>query len=313
VRDVESRLRRLEAQTRRQSERATIDTAEPLPITANEMSVYDWDRHDATIQSMKSDGIPTDSLSRGPRLARDVDAIADPGIPHPQKSTRLDKPTALCSSNDGFLRSLDSSWPMPLGSDKNTYSLPSFPKALWKLTESSTMLPRRLVADDLLRSFFTFAHDFLPIFHKPAFQRRYQSLWVSSAPARPMGPHERFEDGVFLSTLNVCFALGSLFSELVADEDRESTCDEYYQRSRALTNFDICDYPSLSTVRLQLVTGLYLQTTPHASRCWNVVGMAIRLAQDLGLHKDPSGHAQSDSVEVEMKRRVWYSCAVMDR
>jgi hypothetical protein len=106
---LESRLRRLEAQTRRQSERATIDTAEPLPITANEMSVYDWDRHDATIKSMKSDGIPTDSLSRGPRLARDVDAIADPGIPHPQKSTRLDKPTALCSSNDGFLRSLGSS------------------------------------------------------------------------------------------------------------------------------------------------------------------------------------------------------------
>lgn len=129
----------------------------------------------------------------------------------------------------------------------------------------------------------------------------------------PQDPREELEDGIFLSTLNVCFALGSLFNELVADEDRESTGDEYYQRSRALTNFDICDYSTLSTIRLQLATGLYLQTTSHASRCWNVVGMAIRFAQDLGLHRDPSGRAESDSVESEMKRRVWYSCVVMDR
>jgi len=285
VRDVESRLKRLEAQTRRQSDRVATDTAEL-----------------------------SDPLSRGPRPAADhISAMTGSSLSHSRKSARPDQPVALCSSNDGFLRSLDSSWPMPLDSNKNTYSLPSVPKALWKTTESSMMLPRRPVADGLLHSFFTFAHDFLPIFHKPAFQRRYESLWVSSAPSRPNGIHEKFEDGVFLATLNVCFALGSLFSELIADEDRESTGDEYYQRSRALTNFDICDASSLSTVRLQLVTGLYLQTTPHASRCWNVVGMAIRLAQDLGLHRDPSGHAQSDSVEVEMKRRVWYSCAVMDR
>ena len=274
------------------------------------MSAFDHDRHDAITRSFQ----PSDQSE--PHLgltAGDINPITGPRLPQPQKSSKTDKPTALCSSNDGFLRSINSGWSIPLQGDKNTYSLPSAPKELWKRAESSMMLPRRPVADSLLNSFFTFAHDFLPIFHRPAFQRRYESLWVSSAPARPSGQHEKFEDGVFLSTLNVCFALGSLFSELIANDDRESTGDEYYQRSRALTNFDICDYSSLSTVRLQLVTGLYLQTTPHASRCWNVVGMAIRLAQDLGLHKDPSGHAQSDSVEVEMKRRVWYSCSVMDR
>lgn len=259
-------------------------------------------------------GSQSEPLSHGlQQAAGDANAITRQRLSQPHRTSKTDGPAALCSSNDGFLRSLDSSWSIPLQGDQNTYSLPFAPKELWKRAETSMMLPRRSVADSLLHSYFTFAHDFLPIFHKLAFQRRYESLWVSSAPARPSGPHERFEDGVFLSTLNVCFALGSLFSELIADEDRESTGDEYYQRSRALANFDVCDYSSLSTVRLQLVTGLYLQTTPHASRCWNVVGMAIRLAQDLGLHKDPSGHAQSDSVEVEMKRRVWYSCAVMDR
>lgn len=312
VRDVESRLKRLEAQTRRQSDRAEMVIAGLLPNAPSDVSASDHFRHDVPSHDFQH-GIPSDSLSHGSRLTGDVDAIAGPSHSQPPQHVRLDRPTALCSSNDGFLRSLDSSWQMRLDSNKNTYSLPSFPETLWKLTESSMMLPRRPVADSLLHSFFTFAHDFLPIFHKPGFQRRYERLWVSSVPARPNSPHEKLEDAVFLSTLNVCFALGSLFSDMVADEDRESTGDEYYRRSRALTNFDICDYSSLSIVRLQLLTGLYLQTTSHASRCWNIVGIAVRIAQDLGLHKDPAGHDQSDSVVVEMKRRVWYSCVVMDR
>lgn len=283
-----------------------------MPTTPNLMPEFDHVRYHVPSQDLRG-SIPRQSLSCDSRLAGIANPVADAGLAHPQKPIGADKPTTLCSSNLGFLRSLDSSWSIPLDGDKNSHSLPSVPEALWKRSESSMMLPRRTVADSLLHSFFAIVHDFLPIFHKPAFQRRYESLWLSTPPARPDGPHEKFEDGVFLSTLNVCFALGSLFSELVADEDRESTGDEYYQRSRALTNFDICDYSSLSTVRLQLVTGLYLQTTSHASRCWNVVGMAIRLAQDISLHKDPSGHAQSDSVEVEMKRRVWHSCTVMDR
>jgi len=309
---MENRLKQLESQTRGQADRAVIGTAKPSPITSNEILALDHVSHDVSSQNL-GDSFSSESLSRDPPRPGGVSAIARPGLLNPQKSTVTDQPTILCSSNSGFIRSVDSSWTVSLGGDSNTDCLPSIPKVQWKRAESSMVLPRRHVADDLLHSFFTFAHDFLPIFHKPAFQKQYESLWVSNAPARPNEPQGKFEDGIFLSTLNVCFALGCLFSELVADEDRETAGDEYYQRSRALTNFDICDYSSLSTVRLQLVTGLYLQSTSHASRCWNVVGMAVRLAQDLGLHKDTSAHAQSDSVEVEMKRRVWYSCVVMDR
>ena len=203
------------------------------------MSAFDHDRHDAITRSFQTSNQSEPHLGL---TAGDVNAITGPRLSQPQKSSRSNKPAALCSSNDGFLRNINSGWSIPLQGDKNTYSLPSAPKELWKRAESSMMLPRRPVADSLLNSFFTFAHDFLPIFHRPAFQRRYESLWVSSAPARPSGQHEKFEDGVFLSTLNVCFALGSLFSELIANDDRESTGDEYYQRSRALTNLDICDY-----------------------------------------------------------------------
>jgi hypothetical protein len=258
------------------------------------------------------ESISSVSLSRSPQSFRDVHTATEPGVVYSPVSATNNEISALCSSNPGFVQSLNTGWSMPAHGKKNQNRLPPVPRFLWKRLDSSAMIPHRPMADSLLHSFFTFAHEFLPIFHRPTFEERYEKLWASSLPSKPLTPHERLEDDIFLSTLNVCFALGSLFSPLIQDEDRDRVSDEYYERSRTITNFDICDYSTLSTVRLQLVTGLYLQTTPHSSRCWSVVGTAIRIAQDLGLHEDPSGHVQADQMEVEMNCRLWHSCVTMD-
>lgn len=262
---------------------------------------------DASSRNFEED-ISNISLSHGHRCIRDVHLTTKPESSHP----RHNSPTSLCSSNPAFLRSLDVGWSLPVENSTNTRRVPPLPDFLWKRLDSSASIPTRTMADDLLHSFFAFAHEFLPIFYKPAFYKQYEELWIPSVHSGPRDPLKSFEDNIFLSTLNMCFSLGSLFSQLVHDENRACVSNDYYLRSRALTNFDICDYSSLSTVRLQLITGLYLQTTSNVSRCWNVVGMAIRLAQDLGLHKCVSGHAESGRIEVEMERRVWHSCVMMD-
>jgi hypothetical protein len=255
---------------------------------------------------------PNTSLSYSPPSARDTHMATQPRVLYRPNHSRANEAASLSSSNLGFVRSLNTGWSMPAHSNKSSHRLPPIPRFLWKRVDSSAMIPYRSMADSLLHSFFTFAHEFLPIFHKQIFEERYERLWTLSVLSKPQTLHEKLEDDIFLSTLNVCFALGSLFSPVIPDEDRDTTSDEYYERSRTLINFDVRDYSSLSTVRLQLVTGLYLQTTPHSTRCWNVVGTAIRLAQDLELHKDLSGYEQADQVDVEMKRRVWHSCVTMD-
>jgi hypothetical protein len=334
VRDVEDRLKRLEARTREQPspvnatsgstelscitndnprayDETVLGTGKSLPIAAHNMLASNRVRFDVFSRTFK-ESIPRASLSHSPQSVRNVHTATEPGATYSPISATNNEPTALCSSNLGFVQSLNTGWPMPAYDIKNTNRLPQIPRFLWKRLESSAMIPHRPMADSLLHSFFTFAHEFLPIFHRPTFEELYDKLWASSLPSKPQTPRERLEDGIFLSTLNVCFALGSLFSPLVSDEDRDTISDEYYERSRTLTNFDVRDYSSLSTVRLQLVTGLYLQTTPYSSRCWSVVGTAIRIAQDLGLDKDPSGHIQADQTEVEMRRRVWHACVTMD-
>jgi hypothetical protein len=279
-----------------------------LPMASNDLPAFSHVGHDVSSRNLE-DNISRTSDARGTENAADVDGMGSSS----RRFTATDHHAPMTSSNLGFLRSLDSNWLEAFDVDRNNPSLSTVAKPLWKRAESSMMLPRRPLADDLLHAYFTFAHDFLPIFHRPAFERKYESLWTSRAPSPHYSPHEHIEDGIFLATLNVCFALGSLFSELINDEDRETTGEQFYQRSRALTNFDVCDHSSLLAVRLQLVTSLYLQTTSHTSRCWNVVGMAIRLAQNLGLHKDPNVYHDYGNLEVELKRRVWYSCVVMDR
>jgi hypothetical protein len=284
-------------------------TTELTPVTSNQLPAFNHIGHDLSSRNFE-DNILSGPLARDPQHVVDTDGAAEPGHLYSGRSTAIDKSAPLCSSNLGFLRRFDNMWLKTFDRLKDN---PSFPQPLWKRSQDSMMIPRRPLADNLLNAYFTFAHDFLPVFHRPFFEQRYERLWISD-PASTFGdPHENIEDGMFLAILNVCFALGSLFSELIADEDRESIGEDFYQRSRALINFDIFDYSSPRAVILQLITGLYLQTTPHASRCWNVVGMAIRLAQDMELHKDPSVYGEYNISNVELRRRLWYSCVVMDR
>lgn len=54
--------------------------------------------------------------------------------------------------------------------------------------------------------------------------------------------------------------------------------------------------------------------TPLDKTCWPLVGMLIRLAQSLGLHRDPLQLQVSLGViEVEIRRRLWYHICGLDQ
>lgn len=54
------------------------------------------------------------------------------------------------------------------------------------------------------------------------------------------------------------------------------------------------------------------------AQAWLYVGMAVRMAQDLGLHKSADkwtsiGRALFSGNELQERRRIWYGCVVMDK
>ena len=166
-------------------------------------------------------------------------------------------------------------------------------------------LPTRRTADALMSTFWTYIHSIFPVLHRPTTESMYKSLWASG----PDTPNQDCTEDhpVDKAILNIIFALGCQSS------DRDDAADDFYRKSREYYSMDELDAPSLKTVQLLLLTGIYLQSTKYASRCWNVVGSAIRNAQYLGLDVDHPEKVINSRLEQEMRRRVWYSCVIIDR
>ncbi|OBT71809.1 hypothetical protein VF21_09376 [Pseudogymnoascus sp. 05NY08] len=74
---------------------------------------------------------------------------------------------------------------------------------------------------------------------------------------------------------------------------------------------DALDTSSLQIVQLLILRGFYLLCTPHADRCWATVGVALRIAQAIGL-QSAKPTAASTQFNREMRRRVWYNCFLLD-
>lgn len=172
------------------------------------------------------------------------------------------------------------------------------------------ILPQRQQADDFLNCYWEFVHPVFPLLDLQSFNVTYERLWVS-APGKAFNGDE-LPETIYHATLNLVFALGCQYSNDVPPHRKSSYADELYRRSRRLLNFEILDALELSLVQLFLLTGVYLQSTEHANRCWNVVGLAIRTAQGLGLNAGNNSHRENQRT-VEIRRRVWYSCILLDR
>lgn len=171
-------------------------------------------------------------------------------------------------------------------------------------------LPQRRIADGFVEAYWAFVHPILPILHKPTFMKSYKTLWAAG---------EDFDsdsgsllDPVFLSTLNIVLAIGCQSSNQVVSGQKHIISEKLYQRSRQLFMDEFLDSPTLSVVQLLLLTGIYLQSTKYANRCWNSIGSAIRTAQSIGLHLE-RGSDSRVQLQREMERRVWHTCVFLDR
>jgi hypothetical protein len=199
----------------------------------------------------------------------------------------------------------------PNGSPRIARSVPQRPAPVRPVESGQAVLPLRRNADDFLACYWEFAHPVFPLLHKTSFVNQYEHVWASSREDR-VGTDD-IEEALFMAILNLVFALGCKYSTLVHSSQKSSIADEFYQRTRVLSEFSILDSTSVATVQLLALSGVYLQSTQYASRCWNSVGLAIRAAQSLGLHTESKGVKAASQLKSEMRRRIWHTCVSLDR
>ncbi|OZJ04608.1 hypothetical protein BZG36_02038 [Bifiguratus adelaidae] len=151
-----------------------------------------------------------------------------------------------------------------------------------------------------------YIHPFIPVVNKSHFLRQYHynvptppqpALFytVLAVGARFISPDEElvFEDGpIYAPQLGA--ALYALADGLIASERRKAR---------------------LSTVQSLLLLSLYFEAYSSSDEkdCrWDAVGEAIRMALELGLNRNSSKWRIPRS-EVEVRRRIWFACYILDR
>jgi hypothetical protein len=194
------------------------------------------------------------------------------------------------------------------------------------------------VWDELYEIFKLHFSTEMPFLHPPSFRNRVRQ---ASFPRDPSITTSDLENGRVL-LLGILTLTARFHPDLVAhhspNQDDPLAASEYYATAleaefgpaiRNLTN------PSLESIQALLILGLYEWGQTRGPSAWLYVGLAVRLAQSMGLayeddpdnrspnaslqdpSKDstvnPSTSPREDVIEKEVRRRTLWSCFIMDR
>jgi transcriptional regulatory protein GAL4 len=145
-------------------------------------------------------------------------------------------------------------------------------------------------------AYFRCYHPTYPFIHKDLFRAQLQG----SVP-RPEGQS-------WPILLNAVLAIGAW---CVGDDD--SVMDDFYYQKVARLSEDrsIFESGNLALVQALLLLSNHSQKRNRPNTGWNYLGLAVRMAMSLGLHKEFPNWKIS-ILQREMRRRVWWGLFIFD-
>ncbi|KAI0037058.1 fungal-specific transcription factor domain-containing protein, partial [Vararia minispora EC-137] len=194
-------------------------------------------------------------------------------------------------------------------------------------------LPDAAMQEALLELYFTYVHPSLPVVHKTAFLEAFRqgcvNIGTPPANASPAAsPGGISKPRVFISRL-LLLVMYSIAARFRSHRSGATTAlsptdgsmwpagDEYYDTARAILGRTYAA-PRVSTCQALLLMGYREVGIGAMAQAWLYIGMAIRMAHDLGLHKKANrwlhdGVSLFTKVELQERRRIWSACIVMDK
>ncbi|KAF9117118.1 hypothetical protein BGX27_003580 [Mortierella sp. AM989] len=167
--------------------------------------------------------------------------------------------------------------------------------------DESLILPSIEVIDHLMDVYFRSIHPVFPMLHPRSIT---DQLHQNESPPfhllfAIMGLASRFSDNIAFRTPQP--DIGRPPSAIFYERARHFIKDEY-------------DRSQIATVQTLLLMAVQQIGFCENQSAWLYVGMAIRMAQDLGLNKKPSDQEQSrNKLQCELRKRTWWSIYVVER
>ncbi|KAG6336398.1 hypothetical protein ID866_2692 [Astraeus odoratus] len=206
-------------------------------------------------------------------------------------------------------------------------------------------LPDPSVQEHLLELYFTYVHASFPIVHKTAFleaHRRMQGKDTSPVldgqersnyrPSQsPFDENARcISPLLLLSMFAIVARYSTTFSPLPSASPSSpsspqhpkhtmmwSAGDDYLSRAKILLDQTYAS-PRPCTVQALLLLGYRELGIGAMAQAWMYTGMAVRMAQDLGMHRAADGWVRAglgklfSNREIQERRRIWWGCVALD-
>ncbi|KAI1082185.1 hypothetical protein F5B20DRAFT_578400 [Whalleya microplaca] len=151
----------------------------------------------------------------------------------------------------------------------------------------------------------------LRIVHLPSFYQMLDSLYEK--PVNGKGKEDKRKLALAFSVM----ALGSMYDvpegkglETPPYKISMEEALKYYNTAKVLLQ-DVTECRDLTSLQALLFMVLFIQSISNLSTCYGFVGIALRSALRMGLHRRLP-HIQLNAVETETRRRVFYICRQMD-
>ncbi|EMR65557.1 putative zn2cys6 transcription factor protein [Eutypa lata UCREL1] len=169
------------------------------------------------------------------------------------------------------------------------------------------ILPRKAVCDQLVHVYIRGTETIFRMIHIPSFMQQYNMYWDGHA-----------QPDVFLAQLLSILCVGYRFigpgKGLAYDREGihiPTACALVRTWLDGLRGKQLAEFSTLQCEILQLCAQRMIN--PQNQESWTHLGLIVRMAMTMGLHRDPSEFAQKMSpFWAELRRRIWYTILEFD-
>ncbi|KAF3063167.1 Bikaverin cluster transcription factor bik5 [Trichoderma lentiforme] len=190
------------------------------------------------------------------------------------------------------------------------------------------ILIQRPLCDLLFGVFVHKINESIRLFHKSRLQEKYADYVrkLSGQPTESDAATHSVKDGEVSDASFEAVVLAICFSSVACTRDDQFFYSYGYSRETlwlslkkatraALLRAQYLEFPNMESLQaLTLYLSSHYAEEPLDQSCWPLVGTLIRLAQSLGLHRDPlMFQIPLDIIDIELRRRLWYHICSLDQ
>jgi hypothetical protein len=171
-----------------------------------------------------------------------------------------------------------------------------------EITRPGYVFPEADLMSNLICLYFDNANLYLPLLHRPTFERSVAG-----------GLH--LDDDAFGATVLLVCAIGSRYSNdrrvyvtLEGPDWVHSSGWKWFNQAHK-QHCSPLKAPSVYDLQFYALSVLFLQSASAPQASWTMVGIGVRLAQEIGAHRHNT-NVKSPSAEYEIQKRAFWSVSI---